>query len=242
MSMGFLMLPFLMPAHVWRGPMVMAAVEKLVRGTDGVGDVLVVDVPLGTGDMQLRLSQQARLSDHPRGRGVPRMPAVKDFTATRLSWPAERARHCRCTTGLSFPTMLEAKAGVHILLFGGDTATCSLVDANSASSMDFTGASREGSCFSMEESACVEAQNELTACDAEAAIAEYKPHIVIACWMPVGRERVVEEGEEEEEGEDEGEEEGEKDKGEEDGEEEDEEWKQDDNEVDKVEGQCTLSN
>ncbi|CAI5972530.1 unnamed protein product [Closterium sp. NIES-65] len=88
MSMGFLMLPFLMPAHVWRGPMVMAAVEKLVRGTDGVGDVLVVDVPLGTGDMQLRLSQQARLSDHPRGRGVPRMPAVKDFTATRLSWPA----------------------------------------------------------------------------------------------------------------------------------------------------------
>ncbi|GJP39461.1 hypothetical protein CLOM_g23829 [Closterium sp. NIES-68] len=61
MSMGFLMPADV--AAVWRGPMVMAAVEKLLRGTKwGRLDVLVVDMPPGTGDVQLSLSQRARLS------------------------------------------------------------------------------------------------------------------------------------------------------------------------------------
>ncbi|CAI5472410.1 unnamed protein product [Closterium sp. Yama58-4] len=62
---------------------------------------------------------------------------------------------------------------------GGCAATCSLVGADS-------GATREGSGASRGESARVEAGDEVIACDAEEAIAEYKPHIVIACWMPLG--------------------------------------------------------
>ncbi|CAI5464705.1 unnamed protein product [Closterium sp. Yama58-4] len=46
-----------------------------------------------------------------------------------------------------------------------------------------SGASRENNGSLREGRARVEAGDEVIACDAEAAIAEYKPHIVIACWM-----------------------------------------------------------
>eukprot|EP00249_Psilotum_nudum_P010513 c22581_g1_i1 orf=292-1023(-) len=61
MSMGFLMdkdAPI-----VWRGPMVMSALEKLIRGvTWGKLDFLVVDMPPGTGDAQISISQRLPLS------------------------------------------------------------------------------------------------------------------------------------------------------------------------------------
>ncbi|XP_078436052.1 INDH1(iron-sulfur protein required for NADH dehydrogenase) isoform X2 [Wolffia australiana] len=48
---------------VWRGPMVMSALEKLTRGVAwGELDVLVIDMPPGTGDAQLTISQRLRLS------------------------------------------------------------------------------------------------------------------------------------------------------------------------------------
>ncbi|XP_042486721.1 iron-sulfur protein NUBPL isoform X2 [Macadamia integrifolia] len=48
---------------VWRGPMVMSALEKLTRGADwGKLDILVVDMPPGTGDAQLSISQRLQLS------------------------------------------------------------------------------------------------------------------------------------------------------------------------------------
>ncbi|KAL8150302.1 hypothetical protein V2J09_020110 [Rumex salicifolius] len=48
---------------VWRGPMVMKALQKLAKGVDwGNLDVLVVDMPPGTGDVQLTVSQQLHLS------------------------------------------------------------------------------------------------------------------------------------------------------------------------------------
>ncbi|KAJ0009211.1 hypothetical protein NQD34_016626 [Periophthalmus magnuspinnatus] len=56
MSMGFLVddaVPI-----VWRGLMVMSAIEKLLRQVDwGELDFLVVDMPPGTGDVQLSISQ-----------------------------------------------------------------------------------------------------------------------------------------------------------------------------------------
>ena len=50
-------------AVIWRGPMVMKAVEQLLRDVAwGKLDVLVVDMPPGTGDAQLTLSQKANLT------------------------------------------------------------------------------------------------------------------------------------------------------------------------------------
>jgi len=48
---------------VWRGPMVMAAVDKLVHGThwDPL-DVLVIDLPPGTGDIHLSIAQTINIS------------------------------------------------------------------------------------------------------------------------------------------------------------------------------------
>jgi ATP-binding protein involved in chromosome partitioning len=61
MSIGFLVDPD--TAMIWRGPMVMSAVTQLLRDVAwGELDVLVIDMPPGTGDTQLTLAQSARLS------------------------------------------------------------------------------------------------------------------------------------------------------------------------------------
>nr|XP_027095460.1 iron-sulfur protein NUBPL-like [Coffea arabica] len=50
-------------AIVWRGPMVMKALEQMTRGVNwGTLDVLVVDMPPGTGDAQISISQRLQLS------------------------------------------------------------------------------------------------------------------------------------------------------------------------------------
>ncbi|MGF7158019.1 Mrp/NBP35 family ATP-binding protein [Bartonella heixiaziensis] len=61
MSMGFLVEEE--KPVVWRGPMVMAAVTQLLRDVLwGPLDILVVDMPPGTGDAQLTLAQQVQLT------------------------------------------------------------------------------------------------------------------------------------------------------------------------------------
>ncbi|GBE30461.1 MAG TPA: MRP family ATP-binding protein [Bacteroidetes bacterium] len=48
---------------VWRGPMVSSAVEQLMRDVNwGELDVLVLDMPPGTGDIQLTVSQKVKLT------------------------------------------------------------------------------------------------------------------------------------------------------------------------------------
>ncbi len=61
MSMGFLVEED--TPMIWRGPMVMSALEQLLRDVDwGELDVLVIDMPPGTGDAQLTLAQRAPLT------------------------------------------------------------------------------------------------------------------------------------------------------------------------------------
>ncbi|MEW5704219.1 MAG: Mrp/NBP35 family ATP-binding protein [Pseudomonadota bacterium] len=61
MSVGFLVDPD--SPVIWRGPIVMRAVEQMLRQVRwGELDVLVLDLPPGTGDVQLTLSQSAPLT------------------------------------------------------------------------------------------------------------------------------------------------------------------------------------
>lgn len=48
---------------IWRGPMVQSAVQQLLRDVDWAGlDVLMLDLPPGTGDVQLTLAQKVALT------------------------------------------------------------------------------------------------------------------------------------------------------------------------------------
>jgi len=61
MSMGLLVDPE--AAMIWRGPMVMSAITQMLSDVDwGVLDMLVVDMPPGTGDAQLALAQGTQLA------------------------------------------------------------------------------------------------------------------------------------------------------------------------------------
>ena len=61
MSIGFMMAED--TPVVWRGPMVMGALEQMLRDVDwGDLDVMVVDMPPGTGDTQLTMSQRVPLA------------------------------------------------------------------------------------------------------------------------------------------------------------------------------------
>ena len=61
MSLGFMVDPD--SAVIWRGPMVMKAIVELLGNVNwGALDILVVDMPPGTGDAQLTLSQRVELA------------------------------------------------------------------------------------------------------------------------------------------------------------------------------------
>lgn len=61
MSMGFLVEED--TPMIWRGPMVMSALTQMMRDVNwGELDVLVVDMPPGTGDVQLTMAQQVPLA------------------------------------------------------------------------------------------------------------------------------------------------------------------------------------
>ncbi|HXQ51065.1 MAG TPA: iron-sulfur cluster carrier protein ApbC [Stellaceae bacterium] len=61
MSMGFLVAED--TPMIWRGPMVMSALQQMLRDVNwGELDIMVIDMPPGTGDAQLTISQQVPLA------------------------------------------------------------------------------------------------------------------------------------------------------------------------------------
>ena len=61
MSIGFLV--SVDTPTIWRGPMVMKALEQMFNGVEwGKLDYLIIDLPPGTGDAQLTLAQSSKLS------------------------------------------------------------------------------------------------------------------------------------------------------------------------------------
>ena len=61
MSMGFLVAED--TPMIWRGPMVMSALQQMLRDVNwGELDIMVVDMPPGTGDAQLTMAQQVPLA------------------------------------------------------------------------------------------------------------------------------------------------------------------------------------
>ena len=61
MSMGFLVAED--TPMIWRGPMVMSALEQLMRDVEwGELDIMVCDLPPGTGDAQLTMAQRVPLT------------------------------------------------------------------------------------------------------------------------------------------------------------------------------------
>lgn len=59
--MGFLINPD--KPVIWRGPLVMSALQRLLRGAVWNSlDILIVDTPPGTGDIHLSLSQNVPIS------------------------------------------------------------------------------------------------------------------------------------------------------------------------------------
>lgn len=61
MSIGFMVEEE--TAMIWRGPMVMSAIQQMLNDVDwGALDILVLDLPPGTGDAQLTIAQQVPLT------------------------------------------------------------------------------------------------------------------------------------------------------------------------------------
>ena len=61
MSIGFLV--GVDTPTIWRGPMVMKALEQMFNGVEwGILDYLIIDLPPGTGDAQLTLAQSSKIS------------------------------------------------------------------------------------------------------------------------------------------------------------------------------------
>ena len=106
MSLGFLM--DVDQPVIWRGPMVMKAVEQFLGDVAwGTLDFLVVDLPPGTGDAQLTLTQKIHLSGAvivttPQDVVADRRPqGPRDVPEGQRAGPRASSRTCRTTSARS---------------------------------------------------------------------------------------------------------------------------------------------
>ena len=90
MSMGYL-IPEASPV-AWRGLMVMKALQQLLHEVDWGGlDILVLDLPPGTGDVQLTITQQVKLDG-----SCTSVTSIADFwasSARTINLTSDRSHH-----------------------------------------------------------------------------------------------------------------------------------------------------
>ena len=92
MSIGFLVEEE--TPMIWRGPMVMSALTQMLREVDwGTLDVMVVDMPPGTGDAQLTMAQQVPL----KGAVIVSTPQDLALADARRGIAMFGASTCRCS-------------------------------------------------------------------------------------------------------------------------------------------------
>ena len=114
--MGFL-LKKAEDAVVWRGPMVMGAIQKLAFGTAwGALDILIVDMPPGTGDIHLSVAQTIDV----KGAVVVSTPqSVALIDAKKVNHPFKHASHFNiyCISDCwFFLLLLILHANMHIFI------------------------------------------------------------------------------------------------------------------------------
>jgi hypothetical protein len=82
---------------IWRGPMVMSAIEQMLRDVawDAL-DILVIDMPPGTGDAQLTLSQRAALA------GAVIVSTPQDLGFDRCAQRVEYVPQSECSTSRDY--------------------------------------------------------------------------------------------------------------------------------------------
>ena len=92
MSIGFLV-PEDTPM-IWRGPMVMSALQQMLRDVAwGELDAMIVDMPPGTGDAQLTMAQQVALA----GAVIVSTPQDIALIDARKGLACSRRSTCRCS-------------------------------------------------------------------------------------------------------------------------------------------------
>lgn len=145
MSMGFLVAEE--DPIVWRGLMVMQAIERLLRAVNwGELDLLVVDMPPGTGDTQLSIvqninidgvvivttPQQVALADVVRGTNMYRSLGVPilGFVQNMATYQCSKCSHTEHIFGEDVSQMLTTKLSLeHLVDIPIDPQLCQHSDA-----------------------------------------------------------------------------------------------------------------
>jgi len=112
-SIGFMVRPD--QALIWRGPMLHNAIRQFVEGVAwGDLDILVIDLPPGTGDAQLSLSQVLRLS----GGVIVTLPQKVSLEDARRGMQMFRSMEVPVLGIIENMSYLETESGEMIDIFG----------------------------------------------------------------------------------------------------------------------------